>query len=112
MRWLYHLVPADLALDDPYAPASLAVEGFVHASYQGAVRESARLHFPSGAALHVLQIDPRRLAARIEEAETPRGPMPHVFGPIPRDAVAARLPLDAVDEAPDVVEEPDRAHRS
>lgn len=104
MRWLYHLLPRHLPLDDPYAPASLAAEGFVHCSYKPAVAESARLHFPPGAALDVLQIDPRRLELRVEDADTPRGPMPHVFGPIPRRAVVARLPLSALDDAPDHAE--------
>ena len=34
-----------------------------------------------------MRIDPRRVGARIELAQTPRGPMPHVFGPIPKDAI-------------------------
>ncbi|SRR5579883_1064099 len=105
MRWLYHLIDSQTVLDgERYAPESLAREGFVHCSYRDAVRESARLHFPPGARLDVLRLDPRRIGAPIEEARMPRGPMPHVLGAIPRAAIAERLPLDAIDLAPDAIE--------
>ncbi len=103
MRWLYHLLPRGTDLGEAYAPASLASEGFVHASYRDDVRESARLYFPANAALEVLRIDPRRLPARVVAEPTPRGPMPHVHGAIPRDAVTSVLALDELDEAPDRV---------
>jgi uncharacterized protein (DUF952 family) len=86
------------------APASLASEGFLHASYQPKVEESARLYFPPGEPLVVHQIDPRRIAhLRIEVADTPRGPMPHVHGAVPRDAVVRTLAIDEVASAPDVI---------
>jgi uncharacterized protein (DUF952 family) len=101
MRWLYHLISGDAPLGDPYAPPSLAKEGFIHCSYRDAVAESARLYFPAGADLRVLQIDPTRVAAPIEEAATPRGPMPHIHGALPRHAIVATLTLDALAGAPD-----------
>jgi uncharacterized protein (DUF952 family) len=88
MRWLYH-VKLTGPLPDPYAPPSLATEGFVHCSYRETVAESARLYFPAGAELEVLQIDPRGLD--VEVAQTPRGPMPHVRQAIPASAIVARL---------------------
>jgi uncharacterized protein (DUF952 family) len=94
VRWLYHVKVAG-PLPDPYAPPSLAAEGFVHCSYLPAVAESARLYFPPDAALEILKIDPRGLD--VEVAETPRGPMPHVRQAIPRSAVVARLTLDELD---------------
>jgi uncharacterized protein (DUF924 family)/uncharacterized protein (DUF952 family) len=104
-RWLYHLVTADDDRGDPYTPASLAREGFIHCSYQPDVAETARLYFPAGIAPRVLQIDPRRLGAgagvTLAEVPTPRGPMPHLHGPLPRSAVVATLPLEAVASAPD-----------
>jgi cyclohexyl-isocyanide hydratase len=103
MRWLYHLLDARHPAGDPYAPGSLAREGFVHCSWRDAVAESARLHFAPGAPLDVLQIDPRRLDAPVTVAATPRGPMPHVHGEIPGDAIRARLSLDALGGAPDEV---------
>ena len=63
--------------------------------------ESARLHFPAGPALVVLRIDPRRLDARVAIEATPRGPMPHIHGAIPRDAIAEVVPLGAILAAPD-----------
>jgi len=93
MRWLYHLRITDDAPRGRYAPEGLATEGFIHASYRPEVAESARLHFPPGATLEVLQIDPRRLDVPIVVAATPRGDMPHVHGSIPADAVRERMPL-------------------
>lgn len=103
MRWLFHVLPREAyetwnTGDAPvYAPPSLSEEGFVHASYRDAAVETARLYFPPGAELRVLRIDPRKLDVRVEDAPTPRGPMPDVFGPVPRDAIGAVLPLDEVD---------------
>jgi uncharacterized protein (DUF952 family) len=84
MRWLYHL----RSVGEPR-------EGFVHASYRDAVAESARLHFPVGAALEVLRIDPGRLDVEVVVAVTPRGEMPHIHGSIVADAIVEVLPLDA-----------------
>ena len=101
MRWLFHVVrPEDLGWgsDGRYAPPSLAREGFIHASYKDLVVESARLYFDEAelATLRVLAIDPRRLDRPIEVVETPRGPMPHIHGSIPVDAVRM-LDLDGVE---------------
>ena len=47
LRWLYHLKEAgSLDLSAPYEAASLAREGFLHASFAPEVFESARLYFP------------------------------------------------------------------
>jgi uncharacterized protein (DUF952 family) len=98
MRWLFHIV------EEGAAPALPGPEGFVHCSYRDDVAESARLYFRAGARLDVLQIDPRRLGGvRVEEAETPRGKMPHVLGEVPPGAVRKRLALADVPAAPDVV---------
>ncbi|MDB4933787.1 MAG: hypothetical protein JWP87_759, partial [Labilithrix sp.] len=107
MRWLFHLVRAEelgWGSDGRYAPPSLAREGFIHASYKDAVEESARLYFKADevATLRVLAIDPRRLDVPIEVAETPRGPMPHVHGSIPVDAVRV-IDLEAVETHPERV---------
>jgi uncharacterized protein (DUF952 family) len=106
-RWLYHALPR---LDwervgAVYAPESLAREGFVHASHRDRIAESARLYVaPSGPCV-VLRIDPRRIPSRIEIAATPRGPMPHVRGAIPREAIVEATPLEAWNEseAPDAI---------
>ena len=65
----------------------------MHASYRDRVVESARLYFPLDAALEVLRIDPRKTTARVESAMTPRGEMPHIFGPIEEAAVDRIVPF-------------------
>lgn len=107
MRWLYHLVKSESIVWNEvrrYAPRSLDDEGFVHASFEDSVLESARLHFrgvPSEE-LSLLAIDPRRLDVPVELAPTPRGPMPHVHGAIPEDATRV-IPLASLADQPDRV---------
>lgn len=110
MRWLFHILRTDdvpswlsagaSTTGQRYAPASLAREGFIHASYRDAVRESARLYFPAGVALSVLVVDPRRLDVPVVVADTPRGPMPHIHGSIPSEAIRL-VSLAEVDEHAD-----------
>ena len=105
MRWLYHVLRIEelsWQVDARYAPASLAREGFLHTSYANLVAESAALYFPADAELRVLAIDPRRLDVGVDVVDTPRGPMPHVKGSIPMDAIRI-LELSAMTNAPDVV---------
>lgn len=106
MRWLYHALPrtaAGLALGGtaPLSPKSLETEGFVHTSYRDVARASADLYVSDDPVL--LRIDPRRVPSRIEVVSTPRGPMPHVHGPIPRDALLEVVELAEVVTAPDSV---------
>jgi hypothetical protein len=106
MRWLYHALPrheatAVLAGQGPLVPSSLATEGFVHTSYRDVARASAELYVGGDAV--VLAIDPRRLGLRVEIAETPRGPMPHVMGPVPRGAIHGALELSELASADDHV---------
>lgn len=87
----------------PFEPV-IAPEGFVHCSFKTDVRATVSVHYARIPArdLRVIRIDPRRVAdVRIEA--TPRGPMPHVFGPITRDAIVETIPLDAIDDVPDEV---------
>ncbi|HVJ89928.1 MAG TPA: DUF952 domain-containing protein [Labilithrix sp.] len=105
MRWLFHLLRArdvTWGSDGRYCPASLGREGFLHASYRDAVFESARLYFPGAADLKVFAIDPRRLDVPVDVVSTRRGPMPHVRGSIPCDAVRL-LSLDDIATHPDRV---------
>jgi uncharacterized protein (DUF952 family) len=96
---IFHVVRAeDLRwVDEHYEAASLATEGFIHASYREKVVESARLYFPADAELCVLEIDPAGLDVRV--VETPRGPMPHVHGTIPRRAVVRTYRLGDFDSS-------------
>ena len=103
VRWLYHVLAGEVPRGDWYSPPSLLQEGFVHCSFRDAVAESARLYFPAGARLSVLQIDPRRVGCEVRVVDTPRGPMPHVHGAIPRAAIVRELALDQLAAAPDAL---------
>lgn len=98
---IYHVVPLgewNVSPELPYAPTSLAEEGFVHCSADEATTLAVVNAFYRSAPrpLLALQLDEERLAARCEwEAAAPTPPpgvaegtlFPHVFGPINRDAV-------------------------
>lgn len=100
-RMIYHVVtPADWSArpEEPYAPASLAEEGFVHCSPDEPTTLAVVNAFYRTASrpLLVLLLDESRLTARTEwEAAAPTPPpgvsdevlFPHVFGPIDRAAV-------------------------
>jgi uncharacterized protein (DUF952 family) len=116
-RWLYHAVTREAwerASADgagSYSARDAHGEGaaFIHASYRDRILESARLYLPAGVARVIVRIDPRRLGAlgRVQIAETPRGPMPHIYGTVPRDAIAEVYDEEAfardVPSAPDAV---------
>ena len=95
---LLHLVPAaefDAADDAPYAPPSLASEGFVHCSTPDQVAGTARLLFAGTADLLLLVIDPRRLGdvpVRWEDTYGIGRTFPHVHGPVPRAAIVEVRP--------------------
>jgi uncharacterized protein (DUF952 family) len=99
---IYHVVPLgewNTRPDQPYAPASLAEEGFVHCSPDAETTLAVVNAFYRGAPrpLVALLLDEDRLTARCAwEAAAPAPPpgvgegtlFPHVFGPLDRDAVA------------------------
>ncbi|PAZ14103.1 hypothetical protein CLM62_21965 [Streptomyces sp. SA15] len=102
---IYHVVPRDewhARPNQPYAPASLAEEGFVHCSPDEATTLAVVNAFYRTAPrpLLALVLDEERLAAKCEwEAAAPAPPpgvaedvlFPHVFGPLNRDAVVRVL---------------------
>ncbi|MBX9424299.1 MULTISPECIES: DUF952 domain-containing protein [Streptomyces] len=102
---IYHVVPSaewDARPEAPYAPASLAEEGFVHCSPDVATTLAVVNAFYRSAPrpLLALVLAEDRLTARVEfEAAAPTPPpgvgadvlFPHVFGPVDRDAVARVL---------------------
>lgn len=102
---IYHVVPRDewnARPGRPYAPASLAEEGFVHCSPDEATTLAVVNAFYRTAPrpLLALVLDEDRLAAECEwEAAVPAPPpgvaegvlFPHVFGPLNRDAVVRVL---------------------
>jgi uncharacterized protein (DUF952 family) len=102
---IYHVVPSaewNAHPDRPYAPASLAEEGFVHCSPDEETTLAVVNAFYRSAPrpLLTLLVDEERLTARCEfEAAVPAPPpgvaegalFPHVFGPLDRDAVVRVL---------------------
>jgi uncharacterized protein (DUF952 family) len=71
-----------------YAPASLKDEGFVHLSTAAQVHATIRRHYAGRVGLVLLSIEPELLTAELrwEEGE-PGEQFPHLYGPIPLDAV-------------------------
>jgi uncharacterized protein (DUF952 family) len=102
---IYHVVPLDewnASTDQPYAPASLAEEGFVHCSPDEATTLIiVNTFYPTAPRpLLALVLDEDRLTARCAwEAAAPAPPpgvadstlFPHIYGPVNRDAVARVL---------------------
>ncbi|MEV4949070.1 DUF952 domain-containing protein [Streptomyces sp. NPDC053755] len=102
---IYHVVTAGdwtASPDEPYAPASLAEEGFVHCSPDESTTLAVVNAFYRTAArpLLVLVLDESRLIARTEWEEAIPAPppgvaegtrFPHVFGPLDRRAVVGVL---------------------
>ncbi|MGZ3443183.1 MAG: DUF952 domain-containing protein, partial [Polyangia bacterium] len=77
--------------------------GYIHCSFRDAAAESARLYFAADARLRVLQIDPRLVRCEVRVVDTPRGPMPHVHGAIPRAAIVRELTIAQLSAAPDLL---------
>ncbi|MDX3803032.1 DUF952 domain-containing protein [Streptomyces sp. AK04-3B] len=102
---IYHVVHPDewnAGDDRPYAPASLAEDGFVHCSPDAETTLAVVNAFYRNAPrpLLALVLDEERLAARCAwEAADPAPPpgvspatlFPHVFGPLDREAVVRVL---------------------
>ncbi|MEB3334848.1 MAG: DUF952 domain-containing protein [Cyanobacteriota bacterium] len=99
-RWLYHL-----ALEEHWQQArrlgvyaqstrgmTLAEVGFIHASWSHQVEATWRRFYADAPPLRLLTIDPERLAAasiplREEPAPGSGEPFPHIYGPLPVEAV-------------------------
>ncbi len=95
---LYHLIsqfaferqPAD----EPYAPASLSEEGFIHLSATPAqITWVANRFYADVPDLVALVIDEERLAAPLRWDETPDGRFPHLYGPLNREAIVDIVPV-------------------
>lgn len=96
---LYHLVSQfyfqGQPADEPYAPASLFEEGFIHLSATPEqVTWVANAFYAHVLDLVALVIDEALLAAPVQWDETPDGRFPHLYGPLNRAAVVAILALN------------------
>jgi uncharacterized protein (DUF952 family) len=95
---LYHLVSQyyldGQPADEPYAPASLFEEGFIHLSATPEQVTWVASHFYAGVGdLVVLLIDETQLDAPVQWDETPDGPFPHLYGPLNREAIVDIVPV-------------------
>ena len=95
---LYHLISQyyfdGQPADEPYAPASLFAEGFIHLSATPQqVTWVANAFYAQVLDLVALVIDEAQLDAPLRWDETPDGPFPHLYGPLNRDAIVDILPL-------------------
>ncbi|MEU8544933.1 DUF952 domain-containing protein [Streptomyces sp. NPDC048717] len=93
---LLHLVPLDdwsAGPDRPYAPPSLAEEGFTHCSPDKAtalaIADAYYRDVPGP--LLVLVLDEARLGAELRWEESRGGLFPHLYGPVEREAVTEVL---------------------
>jgi len=95
---LYHLVSQfyfeGQPAGEPYVPASLFEEGFIHLSATPAqVTWVANTFYAAVLDLVVLVIDEALLTASVQWDETPDGRFPHLYGPLDREAVVDILAL-------------------
>lgn len=89
---IFHIVPLadwNAAPEDPYAPPSLAAEGFVHCSADRptalAIVEARYRQAPG--TLLAVELDEAALTAEVRREGDSGGRYPHVHGPLNRDAV-------------------------
>lgn len=92
---LYHLTTPDewsrAQAEGQVAPASLAREGFVHASEWEQLPRTLQRWFAGVDEVLLLAFDPAGLDVRWEPVRDER--FPHVYGPIPLGAVRGATPL-------------------
>lgn len=76
------------------APVDLA-DGYIHLSTAGQLTETVDKHFAGQEHLHVAAVDVEALGDAIRWEESRGGQFfPHLYGPLPLDAVIAYSPLE------------------
>ena len=70
-----------------YRAASLAVEGFIHASLRNQLARVANKYYSTASDLRLMHIDPARVAAEIRWEPAAGSMYPHIYGPLNMDAV-------------------------
>jgi uncharacterized protein (DUF952 family) len=92
MTAIFHITPQaewqTAQLVGHYEAASLETEGFIHCSKAAQVTWVANQFYRGQQGLVLLEIDPARLTAKLQEDEIETGDrFPHVYGAINLDAV-------------------------
>jgi uncharacterized protein (DUF952 family) len=75
--------------------ATMAAEGFVHCSTRAQLPGTLERHFAGTGPLVGLLLDPERVGDLRWEESFGGQPFPHVYNPLPLDAVLGVEPLDA-----------------
>ncbi|MEV4624677.1 DUF952 domain-containing protein [Micromonospora sp. NPDC049523] len=79
-------------------------DGFIHLSGRDQVVETAARHFAGQSDLVLLTVAPDRLGADLRWESSRGGALfPHLYGPLPTDAVVAVAPLPVELPVPDAV---------
>lgn len=105
---VFHIVSledwASAVVAGRHRPESLATEGFIHFSYAEQVAATANRHYREVDGLQVLEVDPQRLDGELRDEPGPAtGELfPHLYEPLPVEAVIAIHPLNR-DDAGDYV---------
>jgi glutathione S-transferase len=97
-RHIYHVALAEewntaLALGDAYRRStrgkSLDEQGYIHCSFRSQVETIANLIYAGRTDVVLLTIDTSRLSVelRVENLDGGTNLFPHIYGPLPRDAV-------------------------
>lgn len=93
---IFHIVPTRdwEQAAEPFAPASLETEGFIHCSAREQVPRVAMALFAGRSDLLLLEIDPGLLEApvRWEDCYETGETFPHLYGPLPQGAVIGIRP--------------------
>lgn len=108
MTPLFHLALADAwraagargTYDRSTIDRSLAEEGFIHCSSAAQVQATADRYYRGRDDVVLLTIDPDRLDAevRVEASPSTGEEYPHVYGPIPVEAVVSAVPVPRRDD--------------
>ncbi len=111
-RHIFHFVHADdyrsMTIDGNYMPPSLEKEGFIHLSPIELVARVANTIIPGRTGFVLLEVDTERVPHRIvwENLEGGGDLFPHIYGPLPIDAVVATHPFEPEEDggfrAPDL----------
>ena len=98
MTHLHHLFSAAewSGVGDEYRPASLAAEGFIHFSTAEQIPATSLRYYAEVADLLVVTIDTDRVDAEVVwEDLHGTGVFPHLYGPLPAQAVVQTQPYAA-----------------
>lgn len=107
MSRIFHIIAATdwEAASEPYEHASLAAEGFIHFSTSEQVVATTGRYYEGLTGLTLIEIDEAELPQPLQwDPAPPTSPVagqlfPHLYCPLPRDAVIAVHPWEPADQA-------------